>query len=357
MNHMLYHYFKDRSAALMGHSLAAAVCAGYLYLCRVPGGVIAILLIGWCLAEAVVLAAEYYRRRSYFGAIFSSIDRLDKPYLIAELMPLSRRQEDRLYREILYRSGKSVIEEVHRLEREHREYREFIEGWIHEAKVPLTNLSLICENQRGSIFREIREQAEMLNLITEKALFYARLDSVDRDYCIQKLSLRDTALAAIYRHQSYFRRNGVCVENDIPEECTVYCDEKWLEFMLCQVFVNAVKYRRQGQDTAPRIRVFARKGHAETILCVEDNGIGIPVQELPRIFDRGFTGSNGRGKEKDSARATGLGLYLCRKLCSRLGLSVEAESKEGVFTRICFHIPDGSSLFARGDEKANLSNL
>lgn len=355
MNHMLYHYLKDRSVALMARAFAAAACAAYLYLCRVQTDVITVLLISWAAAEAAALTAGYLRRRSYFREIFGTLERLDKKYLISELLPPSARLEDQLYREILYRSGKSVIEEVRRLEREHREYREFIESWIHEAKVPLTNIGLLSAGESGSAFREIREQTEMLNLITEKALFYARLDSVDRDYLIRRILLRDTVLQAVYRHQAYFRRNGVCVENQVPESCSVYCDEKWLEFMLCQVFVNAVKYRKQDGADSPRIRIWSEKEGAETVLYVEDNGIGIAEQELPRIFDRGFTGSNGRTAGNNDSHSTGLGLYLCRQLCERLGLSVLAASEEGRWMRISFHIPDGSSLYAR--EEPNLSDL
>ena len=142
MNHMLYHYLKDRSVALMARAFAAAACAAYLYLCRVQTDVITVLLISWAAAEAAALTAGY----------------LDKKYLISELLPPSARLEDQLYREILYRSGKSVIEEVRRLEREHREYREFIESWIHEAKVPLTNIGLLSAGESGSAFREIREK-------------------------------------------------------------------------------------------------------------------------------------------------------------------------------------------------------
>ena len=158
MNHMLYHYLKDRSVALMARALAAAACAAYLYLCRVQTDVITVLLISWAAAEAAALTAGYLRRRSYFREIFGTLERLDKKYLISELLPPSARLEDQLYREILYRSGKSVIEEVRRLEREHREYREFIESWIHEAKVPLTNIGLLSAGESGSAFREIREK-------------------------------------------------------------------------------------------------------------------------------------------------------------------------------------------------------
>lgn len=158
MNHMLYHYLKDRSVALMARAFAAAACAAYLYLCRVQTDVITVLLISWAAAEAAALTAGYLRRRSYFREIFGTLERLDKKYLISELLPPSARLEDQLYREILYRSGKSVIEEVRRLEREHREYREFIESWIHEAKVPLTNIGLLSAGESGSAFREIREK-------------------------------------------------------------------------------------------------------------------------------------------------------------------------------------------------------
>lgn len=340
-------FLKDRAVFLALQALAMVLAASYLLLCRVQTGTVQVLLLCWGAALLISLAAQYQSRRAYFREVFGTLSLLDKPYLISEVMPRSLRREDALYCELLYRAGKSVAEETRRMEREHREYKEFIESWIHEAKVPITNLTLLAAPGTGERFREIREQAELLNLIMEKALFYARSDSVSRDYLIRRISLKETAVSAIYRHQAYFRRNGVCIRMEIPDGLTVYCDAKWLEFMLCQVFVNAVKYKKTENAAPPCICIRAEHLSAKTLLSVEDNGIGIPAQELPRIFDRGFTGSNGRGGNGAADASTGLGLYLCRKLCGRLGLSVSAQSEQGVYTRIVFSIPDGSSVYAR----------
>lgn len=135
------------------------------------------------------------------------------------------------------------------------------------------------------------------------------------------------------------------IDLEIPEDTTVYSDGKWLEFMLGQVFVNAVKYRGEG---AGLVRIYCLPVETGVCLAVEDHGVGIPAEELGRIFDKGFTGTNGRGTDNgDGIGATGFGLYLCRKLCRKLSMTIRAESVRGEYTRMLFSFPDGSSLFAR----------
>ena len=130
-------------------------------------------------------------------------------------------------------------------------------------------------------------------------------------------------------------------------EETVYCDDKWLEFILNQIFLNAVKYKK-GEDC--RISIHTVRENNRTTLFLEDNGIGIQDSEIGRIFDKGFTGTNGR----HNRQSTGIGLYLCRKLCRKLGISIEAQSIEGEYTRILLHFPDGSSHFSRHGQNEEL---
>lgn len=212
MNHMLYHYLQDRSVALMARAFAAAACAAYLYLCRVQTDVITVLLISWAAAEAAALTAGYLRRRSYFREIFGTLERLVKKYLISELLPPSARLEDQLYREILYRSGKSVIEEVRRLEREHREYREFIESWIHEAKVPLTNIgllgaaALVIGTVPGIFFQQVLTSAIYGILETEYTIHF----SWDiRTFAVTAGVYAGAYVLALFRNQARFRRMDI----------------------------------------------------------------------------------------------------------------------------------------------------
>lgn len=342
-------YLKDRIMLL----LLQAVCMGgsyfYLSVCGVSRSQLILYLAAWAGVLSGVLLTGWLGRRRYFTETIKALQLLDKPYLLGEVMPLSHRQEDKCYRELIRLSNKSVIDEVHRLENKQTQYREFIENWIHEVKLPITTMQLICENRNsweGEVQKQTRRLLAQLSLLesgVEKALYYARSDYVAQDYRIRELSLRDTCVEAVKRNAPYLRQRGALVEVRLEEE-KVYCDDKWLEFIIGQLLINSAKYGKEG---GCRIQIWADVKEGGTSLFVEDDGLGIPGAELGRIFHKGFTGSNGRG----TRQSTGMGLYLCDKLCKKLGISIHAASREGVYTRMQLYFPDGSSHFALKDKR------
>ena len=335
----LFEYVKDKIMLLLMQVFCMGGSFLYLHACQMKSNQLVLLYIWWCGLVIVWLITGFQRRKRYFMEIEEQLEKLDKPYLIAEVMPDSWRLEDRLYRQILRRSNKSVIDEVHALETEQNEYKEFIENWIHEVKLPITAMQLICDNNRTSETRKIKAKLSLLINDVEKALFYARSDTVYKDYMIREIKLKDTVVETIGRNQQFFIQNGAAFDVELGEE-KVYCDDKWLAFILTQIFLNAVKYKR-GETCHMRIQ--ADRTGESLRLAIEDDGVGIKENELDRIFDKGFTGTNGR----TTREATGLGLYLCRKLCQKLGIYMEAESEEGNYTRIILTFPDGSSHFGR----------
>lgn len=343
-------YLKDKIQFLAGQVLCMMAAAGFFWACGMKTGQMALFFTAWALILLGWLLANYHRQKKYFDAVFAALSRLDQPWLVGEMLPDSVRLTDRLYREILQRSGKSLVDAVRHLEREHREYREFIEGWIHEVKRPLSAITLAASAENtGSSGREmdgrrIRREAEILSAVVERALFYARSDGVYRDYVLRRMRLLPAVYGAVDRCRYYLMDNQMQIQVEVPEDLEVYCDGKWLEFILVQLLMNAVQYKKEGPGQI-RIRGTALP-HGQS-LAVEDEGVGIPAEEVDRIFDKGFTGTNGR----ERGGATGIGLYLCRKLCRQLGMEVEARSERGAFTQIALLFPDGGSLFAREEEQ------
>lgn len=297
----------------------------------------------WLILLAALIFTDWIRRRHYFNEVFHLLNGLDKPYLISEIMPDSWRLEDRLYKKLLRKSNKSVIDAIHHLETERTEYKEFIENWIHEVKLPLTSMNLLCDNHKKAFTQEdiLRLKANLSKLENDmdKALYYARSDTVYQDYMIREISLHEAVLDAIRQSKPYLTQNNVRIELQ-TEEAFVYCDDKWLGFIINQILLNAVKYRKKDGCT---ISIYTKKNDGCTTLTIEDNGIGIREEELCRIFNKGFTGSNGRSNR----HSTGIGLYLCLKLSKKLGISLDAESKEGEYTRLNLTFPDGRSYFGR----------
>ena len=194
-------------------------------------------------------------------------------------------------------------------------------------------MKLTCENHRADTSRRILAELEKTENYVEQVLFYARSEQVEKDYLIRELPLQIPVSGALIRNKQLFIQSGAGVTVE-GLDCQVYSDGKWVEFILNQILINAVKYRRE----KPQIRISAIEEGGGVTLEVWDNGAGIAPEDLPRIFDKGFTGRNGREEEK----STGIGLYLCRRLCLKLGLTIRAESVPESYTRILIFFPKGT---------------
>lgn len=216
-----------------------------------------------------------------------------------------------------------MLEEISAVQRAHREYQEYIEQWVHEIKTPIAAMKLFVENQQGERKRQLFQQLERLEHYVEQALFYARSESVEKDFRIQQISLSSCIQEALLQCKYLCTQAGVSIHFP-KEDALVYTDEKWLIFLLNQLIENAVKYRRKEGAV---LCLDIQQLHHTVILSVRDNGIGIPEHDLPRIFDKGFTGDNGRLVHSHS---TGIGLYLCKRLCTSLQIDLRAQSgREG----------------------------
>lgn len=355
-------YIRDKIGIFLLNGAGMLFLSVFLLAVGNQPSVIVLILLAWLLVLFFYFCFHYLSRRRYFNELQKLLDELDARYLLAEVMKPSWRQEDQIYREILRRSNKSVIEKIHQLEDEQREYKEYIESWIHEAKTPITAMHLICENlsdtlsKRQSPERKAYDQqlghnevlndhaavkesllhlkmelGKMENLV-EMVLYYARMERAYQDYLITKTPLRRVVLDVIRKNKIYFMENHMQIDLQM-DEVLVSTDEKWVLFLLNQIFSNCIKYRRK---SGAKIRVYTKRQKNNLSLIVEDNGCGIKPEEIGRIFQKGFCGSNGR---KDQ-HATGIGLYLCRQLCDKLEIGIHAESKLDQYTRIILTFPD-----------------
>lgn len=278
----------------------------------------------WSLTLAGVLLFSYYRKKKRLGRLKKLSEGLKERYLLAELLPTPQDAEEEVYFSLLRQAFKSMLEQKNAVERERQEYREYIEQWIHEIKTPITAMKLLCENHPAPFARELMTELEKTDRFTEQALYYARSEHTEKDYSIRELRLFDVVHQAIADNKYLLLQNGVSLVME-ESDATVYSDDKWIRFILDQLIVNAVKYR----GSKPELRFYAQTEGDKIYLFVEDSGIGIPAGDLPRIFEKGFTGQNGRSRQN----STGIGLYLCKRLCDKLGIGICAESG-GAGTRI-----------------------
>lgn len=196
----------------------------------------------------------------------------------------------------------------------------YVEQWIHEVKTPITAMKLLCENHPLDLTKELLVELEKINRFTEQALYYARSEHTEKDYAVREIRLFDAVHQAIAENKYLLLQNEVRIDLQETDE-TVYSDEKWICFILNQLIVNSVKYKK----VKPVLKFYTRRQGNQIVLYVQDNGMGIEKGDLPRIFEKGFTGKNGRKQEQN---ATGIGLYLCKRLCDKLDMGISADSSE-----------------------------
>ena len=178
-------FLKDKLLLLTLQAACMLASAAFLYATGYPAAYIGILLFCWFLILSVWLLGEYVRRRRYFRQLERILEDADQKYLLGELMPESFRLEDRLYRDMIRRSSKSVIERIHAVEDAGKDYREYIESWVHEIKAPIADIGLLCEKQKDGIGRRILTENRRTENYVDMALFYARSDEVYQDYLIK----------------------------------------------------------------------------------------------------------------------------------------------------------------------------
>lgn len=325
-------YWKNRISFLLTNLICMMALTVFLLVCGNSISAVLLILAVWTLILMAGLFLTYWQRSRQMRQLLDMAGQLSERYLISEVMELPEQAEDQVYYRLLKMAGKSMLEQIGEVQRERQEYREYIEQWIHEVKTPITAIKLICENNRCSFTRDLMAELENINRFTEQALYYARSEHTEKDYSVREIRLSDVIHGAIADNKYLLRQNNVAVTVE-NVEYSIYSDDKWLRFILDQLISNAVKYR----TSQPVLHFFAVKKTDSIILSVSDNGIGIPQGDLPRIFEKGFTGQNGRTIHS----STGIGLYLCRRLCDKLGIGISASS-EGEETTISlfFHIND-----------------
>lgn len=196
--------------------------------------------------------------------------------------------------------------------------------WVHQIKTPIASMKLNLQNEDTPLSRKLSFDLFRIEQYVEMVLAYLRLDSVSSDYVFKEHYIDTIIKDSVKKFTSEFITRKIHLEYQ-PSEKTVVTDDKWLSFVLEQVISNALKYTRQEGS----IKIYITEPKT---LCIEDNGIGIAPEDLPRIFEKGYTGYNGHNDK----RASGIGLYLCKRICKNLGaeITVASELDKGTIIRI-----------------------
>lgn len=274
-----------------------------------------------------IIAIDYLRKQKFYNNLVQTVDGLDKKYLVLEMINKPDFYEGKIFYQTLYEINKSMIENVKEYSLSIADFKEYVEMWIHEVKIPISSLVLLNHNHQNSLDSKYVKQIRKLDNYIDQILYYVRSENAEKDYIIKENSLNDIIKNVALKNKDDLLENNVDLIVDVSEE-KVLTDSKWLEFILNQIINNSIKYKRDNIDSYIKIKTYENTNSVK--LFVEDNGIGIPKNDLGQVFDKCFTGENGREKSK----STGMGLYIAKKLCVKLGHRIEIESEAESFTRV-----------------------
>lgn len=281
------------------------------------------------IASVLLLLRDFWKRKLFYDEFVGKLEQLDQKYLITEMVQNPEFYEGELLCEALYQINKSMKEKINDIERSSLDFREYLEMWIHEMKVPLSSLTLMNYNGETELSKQKR-QIQKMNHYVEQMLFYARAGAPEKDYLLKKCDLEGMVNKVVRENKELLIGKKIAIEKE-NLAYTVITDSKWFAFILGQIINNSIKYVR---DEERLIKFYAYKNQKDKknqiVLVVEDHGIGICENDIGRIFEKSFTGQNGR----KSAASTGMGLYICKKLCDKMGHNIWIASKENQYTRV-----------------------
>lgn len=295
---------------------------------------IPLIIMGLYMISIII---EYFKRKKFYDNLLKMLEELDEKYLITEIIKTPNFLEGQIFKNSLEQIDKSMLENVNKYKYMTEDYKEYIELWIHEIKIPIATSKMVIENNKNAITKSIDEELDKVENYIEQALFYARSNTVEKDYYIRKVFLKEIINESIKKNKSSLIQEKISIDiHDLDIE--VNTDNKWIVFILNQIIQNSIKYRKKENSV---IEIYANQGKENVILYIKDNGIGIKQGEITRVFEKGFTGTNGRLSNKKS---TGIGLYLCKKLCNKLGIGIELNSVQNEGTEVKLVFPKDSYI-------------
>lgn len=340
-------YLRSRLGFVVGAIALAVVIAGIMVVTGSNASSVALVLVCEALFACAALAAGYLRDREFYQQLSLFCDSPENARFLSSILNEPRTLEGSIAYRALAVQGKAASDELSARSRDMKEYRDYIELWVHEAKTPIASAQLALASLHGPEIGEVRGDLDRIESRVEQALYYARSATLSEDFSIEELNLAALARKACRQRSRTLIGAGVSLDFAIDEALEVFADAKWTDFIIGQVLENSAKYGAKSIRFESTVKDAGTKdGCAE--LSISDDGDGISAADVPRVFDRGFTGSQGRTHHK----ATGMGLYLAAVACDRMGLGLRISSEEGQGTTVTLIFPFDRT---RMDLAANLT--
>lgn len=309
---MFWDYLKFRKWVIAAFVLFEGINALVFALYRIPFAAYGYAGLITAAAALIFLAVDFI----LFRKKVTVLRRLKKEILLSsENLPKAGNSIENGYEELIMTLREACSNLSTEAARRYDDMKEYYTMWAHQIKTPMAAMRLILAEQDSDDSRALTEELQRIEQYVEMVMCYLRLDSDSTDYVIKQHDVDEILRRAVRKFSSQFIRRRLKLDYE-PVALFVLTDEKWLQFVIEQVLSNAVKYTRAGS-----VSIFAEG----EVLCIKDTGIGIAPEDLPRVFERGYTGCNGRTDMK----ASGIGLYLCKRICQALGHEISAQSDMG----------------------------
>lgn len=308
--YLQYLWTNRRTAAVL--AVWAAIFCAVFWLYRIPVDTVLYAAILSAVFGFAVMTVHFLRWRQHY---MQRERMMQAPCLLQDPLPEPDHLTEAQYQEMLQNLRALYTEQVNRTERERTDTIDYFTQWVHQIKTPVSVMRMILQAEDTDEHRALQTELFRVEQYAEMALAYTRLDSSSRDLVIRETPLDPVIRSAIRKYAPLFIRRKLRIIYDGTAESAL-TDEKWLQFILEQILSNAVKYTDTGSVT---VTVSGQK------ICIADTGKGIAPEDLPRIFEKGYTGMLGRADKQ----ATGIGLYLCKKAADRLNIGLTAESEYG----------------------------
>lgn len=319
---LLLSYVRSKRWGLLFLVLCLGICAlvfGLYHLPLASVGYAALLCAVLALIWLVVDLGAYRRRHQCLEALQTEIT------VTLEHLPPPLNALEADYQALLHILDAQRREQEGKLSRQYRDMMEYYTIWAHQIKTPIAAMRLLLQEEASPQSRALGEELQRVEQYVQMVLGYLRLDSESTDFVLRRCDLDTVVRQAVRNYAGSFIRKKIALDYQ-GVNVQVLTDEKWLRFVIEQVLSNALKYTRSGKVTISL--------EGEATLVIADTGIGIAPEDLPRIFERGFTGCNGRVDQ----RSSGIGLYLCRRILKQLGHGIRITSAPGQGTRVCLDL-------------------
>lgn len=348
-----WEYVRDRFASGFSTIVSMALVTFVLNGVSVSTDLIILvdMVIALCALSSFIIA--YLSRRTFWRQVDSVVSDPKEALNVTELVGMPTYPEGMRAWDALDAVVVAGRKKAKQSSQDSVEYHEYIETWVHEVKMPLAAIKLMCEGQPEVSSSRVLHELDRIEGYVDQALYFARSSTLEHDYLIRKTTVSTLVNQALRTHMRLLIDSKMSVSLGKGMDLDVFTDVKWMGFCLSQVIQNAVKYRcekdvRTGEVRTSRLSIHAERCNADSAeeyvrLTILDNGYGIPAQDISRVFERAFVGENGR--LPGQAHSTGLGLYLVYRLCSKMGVQVRIESQQFEWTRLTFIFPTDKTRY------------